>query len=167
VRTADADVVRLLKVFTFLSAPEIAELEREVQADPEQRTAQKTLAQEVTRTVHGQHGLDVALRASGVLFGAAMDGLHAEELLDVFANVPSAELPRTQVQGAPVVDVVVTAGLCRSKGEARRLIENGGLYVNNVRVAAPDAVLRPEQIVDGRVVVLRSGKRSFHLVRTA
>jgi len=165
-RAEDADVARLLNVFTFLSAEEIAALEREVRDAPEKREAQKVLAAEVTRMVHGRHGLDVALRASAALFGAAMEGLRADDLLDVFAHVPSAELPAARVRGMPAADVAAAAGLCRSKGEARRLIESGGLYVNNVRVTAADAVIRPEQIVDGRVLVLRSGKRSFHLVRT-
>jgi len=165
VRAADADVVRLLNVFTFLSDKQIADLAGEVEQSPQGRVAQKTLAEEVTRIVHGEEGLDLARRASGVLFGEAMDGLHADDLLDVFADVPSSELAAADVGGAPVVDVAAASGFCRSKGEARRLVEGGGLYLNNVRVTAIDAAVRPDDVIDGRLLVLRSGKKRFHLVK--
>ena len=85
----------------------------------------------------------------------------------MFADVPSKELPADKVANRPVLELAVDAGLCSSKGEARRLVTAGGLYVNNERVAAPDAAIRQDQVIDGRAVVLRSGKRTFHLVRTA
>ncbi len=166
-RTTDTDVIRFLKIFTFLSLEDIAELEQTVKAAPEGREAQRRLAEEVTRTVHGEDGLQVALRASEVLFGGSIEGLSADDLAAIFADVPSAELTRSDVVGAPVIDVAATAGLCQSKGAARRLVQSGGLYLNNIRVADIEATVTPEDLVDGKVAVLRSGKKNFHLVKMA
>jgi tyrosyl-tRNA synthetase len=165
IRTEDADVIRFLKVFTFLPLGEIEEIARVMQAAPEKRLAQKTLAEVMTRTVHGPQGLAVAQRASEVLFGGAMEGLKAEDLLRIFANVASTEMTATQVREALVIDVVAAAGLCKSKGEVRRLMTEGGLYVNNVRVGDIAARISGDMLVDGRVLVLRSGKKHFHLVK--
>ena len=135
IRTMDEDVIRFLKIFTFLSLDEITELEARMKAAPEKREAQRRLAEEVTRAVHGEEGLSIAQRSSAVLFGASMEGLHADELLGVFANVASADVPLGDVQGRPVIDVAVAGGMCKSKGEARRLVQGGGFYLNNERVA--------------------------------
>lgn len=164
-RVADADVIRFLKIFTFLPLDRVAELEQAMATEPESRAAQKTLAEEITRNVHGEHGLAVAQRSSQVLYGEAMDGLHAEDLLDIFADVPSTELKRAEVEGANIVDVASASGLCASKGEARRLVGSGGLYLNNVRVPGVDRTVGAEDIADGRVLVLRSGKKKHHLVK--
>jgi tyrosyl-tRNA synthetase len=165
VRTGDADVIRFLKIFTFLPVAEIEELGRQTAQQPEARLAQKKLAEEMTRTVHGAQGLRIALRASEVLFGGSMEGLRADELLGIFASVPSSAIPADKLRGAPVVDVAVSAGLSKSKGEARRLIADGGLYVNNVRVADTAARIESGALIDGRILVLRSGKKTFHLVK--
>jgi len=167
IRTDDADAVRFLKIFTFIPMEEIDGLEREMQASPEGRSAQKRLAEELTRIVHGEEGLSIAVRASSVLFGESMDGLHAEDLLSIFADVPSMEMSVEKVSGQPVVDVAAAGGLCRSKSDARRLVQSGGLYVNNRRVDSPAATVGNADIVDGRLVVLRSGKKNFRLVRIA
>jgi len=165
VRTSDADVVRFMKTFTFLPLGEIEEFGKQVAKHPEERAAQKKLAEEITRNVHGEHGLEVALRASAVLFGESMDGLCASDLLDIFANVPSTESVRSELEGALLSDLAAATGVCRSRGEARRLIANGGLYVNNSRVDSVQAKLVRSDIVEGRVVVLRSGKKNFHIVK--
>jgi len=165
VRVDDADVIRFLKVFTFLSAGDLADYERRLAEAPEKREAQIRLAEEVTRRVHGEAGLQVAQRSTAVLFGAAMDGLKADELEAVFADVPSTALPSASVIGAPVATVAVESGFCKSRGEARRLVENGGFYVNNQRLADAEHVLCDADIIDGRLLVLRSGKKRYHLVR--
>lgn len=167
IRTADTDVIRFLKIFTFLSLEEIAELERELRTNPEARLPHRKLAEEMTRCVHGARGLRIAEEASRVLFGGELTGLTADELLAIFANVPSVELPRTGVSGLPVVDLAVMAGLCKSKGEARRLIANGGLYLNGRRVEKAEETVGPADIIEDRVIVLRSGKKTFHLVKLA
>ena len=165
IRVPDDEVVKLLKVFTFLPLDEIDALAAQVRESPEERAAQKTLAREVTRLVHGEEALAIAERSTAVLFGASMQGLHADDLLAVFADVPSRELPREQVEDVPLPDLAVTAGLCGSKGQARRLIEGGGLYLNNRRVGGVDERVPGAAIVDGKLLVLRSGKKTFHLVQ--
>lgn len=164
-RVDDADVIRLMKVFTLLPLEEIEDYARQVETMPEAREAQKRLAAEVTRQVHGEKGLALAQRSSAVLFGEAMDGLRAEELLEVFAHVPSVELPRSEVADVPLVQVAAVAGLCKSRGEARRLIQNGGCYLNNRRVDAVDAVVQGQDLIDGALLVLRSGRKRYQLVK--
>ena len=100
-----------------------------------------------------------------MLFGEAMDDLRADDLISIFANVPSVELPKEKVAGAGVLDVAVSSGLCKSKGEARRLVESGGLYINNRRADGIQSVIKPGDIVDHRVVVLRSGKKTYCLLK--
>lgn len=165
IRTEDADVIRFLKIFTFLSLEQIEAIAQEMAAAPEKRLAQRTLAEEMTRTVHGAEGLAVAQRASQVLFGGSMDGMKADDLIKVFANVPSRELPLASIKDAGLLDVAVAAGLCKSKGEARRLVTEGGFYVNNVRMS--DAAMRidGDMLIEGRVMVLRAGKKNYFLVK--
>jgi len=115
--------------------------------------------------VHGDAGLHIAQQASQVLFGGSIEGLSAAELVGIFAEVPSSELPRSAVTGAAVLDVAAAAGLCASKGAARRLIESGGLYLNNNRVTGIESVVQADDLVEGQVAVLRSGKKNFYLVR--
>jgi tyrosyl-tRNA synthetase len=164
-RTADADAGRFLKVFTFLPLEEIAALEEQVRVAPEKREAQRVLAEQVTRCVHGEKGLAVAQRASEVLFGGSIEGLAVDDLLGIFANVASAELPRDAVVGKPAIEVAAAAGLCASKGEARRMVQQGGLYVNNARVTDLAQVVTAADLIEGRLTVLRAGKKSFHLVK--
>ena len=166
-RTADADAARYLRIFTFLPLDEIVQLEEQVKAAPEKREAQRVLAEQVTRCVHGDRGLIVARRASEVLFGGAIEGLSFDDLLGIFANVPSAELTREAVVGKAVLDVAAAAGLCASKGEARRLVQQGGLYLNNQRVADIARVFSADDLIEGKLAVLRAGKKSFHLVKIA
>lgn len=164
-RVDDADVIRFLKVFTFLTLDEIADYEQRLAAAPEKREAQIRLAEDVTRRVHGETGLQVAQRSTAVLFGAAMDGLKADELEAVFVDVPSTALAHDAVVGQPLATVAVEAGFCKSRGEARRLVQGGGFYVNNQRQADPERVLEAADIIEGRLLVLRSGKKRYHLVR--
>jgi len=164
-RTMDADVIRFLKMFTFLPMDEIAALDEQTSRDPGKRDAQKRLASELTMLVHGKDGLDSAVRATDALYGGSVQGLKAAELLDVFADVPSSELPVSEVVNRPAVDVAASSGLCVSKGEARRLLSGGGFYVNNVRISDAGALIRPEDVIDGRLLVLRSGKKSHRLIK--
>ncbi len=167
IRTEDKDVIRFLKIFTFLPLAEIEELEQEMLKAPEKRLPQKKLAEVMTRTVHGESGVATAQRASEVLFGGSLDGLKAEDLLNVFSNVPSAELPIDRIVEAGVLDVATACGLCKSKSDARRLVTDGGFYVNNVRIADVMAKVRGDMLVDGRVMVMRAGRKNYCLVRVA
>ena len=164
-RTMDADVIRYLKIFTFLPFERIAELEQAVAAAPEKREAQQVLAKELTRAVHGEQGLAIAEKATDVLFGGSLDGLAAAELEKIFANVASATLPADQVIGKPAFEMIAAAGMVASKGEARRLVQQGGLNINNVRVTDLARVFEAHDLIEGRLAVLRSGKKSFFLLK--
>jgi tyrosyl-tRNA synthetase len=166
INQADADVPRYLRYFTFLSREEVADLERQIVEAPEKRAAQRRLAEEVTRLVHGEEALEAAQRATQAMFGGDLTGLDAATLEDVFSEVPSCELPRTALAGErTLVDALVECGVFPSKGEARRLIANGGLYLNSRRIDAEDARLTEEALISGRVAVVRKGKKNYHLLK--
>lgn len=166
-RAMDADVVRYLKIFTFLPMARIAELEQAVAAAPEKREAQQVLAEELTRAVHGEQGLAAAKQTTDVLFGGSVQGLSAATLEAIFANVPSATLARAEAIGKPVFEVIAAAGMAASKGEARRLVQQGGLSINSTRVAGLERVFEEADLIEGRLAVLRSGKKNFFLLKTA
>ena len=165
--TDDADVGTYLKYFTWLAATEIAELETLLDEQPERREAQRRLAREVTRMVHGETALARAEQATQALFGGDIAGLGAADIEDIFAEVPSSEVSAVALAdgGVPVVDLLVTSGLASSKADARRKIQGGGIYLNNRRVAEATAVASAEEAVEGSFLVLRQGKRQYHLVR--
>ena len=167
VRTADEDAIRFLRIFTFMPLEEIEEYAAKLAAAPEKREAQIRLAEEMTRRVHGEDGLKSAQRSTSVLYGAAMEGLKADELMAVFSDVPSTELTREQVIDQPVMNVAADAGLCKSRGEARRLVQSGGLNLNNRRIKDIAEVVGEDDIIDGSLLVLRSGKKRNHIVRVA
>ncbi|TVP55447.1 MAG: tyrosine--tRNA ligase [Gemmatimonadales bacterium] len=167
VNTDDGDVGRYLRYFTLLTREEIEALDRRVEDAPHRREAQRRLADEVTRAVHGEEGLDRARRATEVLFGGAeLEGLEAGEIADIFADVPSSSVAPDAMSGGGVgiVDLLAESGLTSSKGEARRSVDQGGIYLNNVRVTDPARVLTVNDAVEGRFLVLRKGKRKYHLV---
>jgi tyrosyl-tRNA synthetase len=167
INTEDSDVVTYLKFFTLLDQQAIEELEQAVVTAPEKREAQKRLAEEVTRTVHGESNLRKAIQASQVLFGGEIEDLSASDVLDIFAEVPSSEVPGDTFTGGGVslVDLVISSGFAPSKGAARRLIEDGGIYINNRRVSDVQATIDLSTFIDGQFLVLRKGARKYHLVR--
>ena len=167
INLADADVGPCLRFFTDLEQEEIVALEARHGADPGRREAQRRLASELTRLVHGKDGLAITQRATDVFFGAEIHELSDAQLGDVFADVPSKEVPRQQLlgEGLPLVDALVEAGLAKSKGEARRTISQGGAYVNNRRVDRVEARLGPNDLASASVIVLRSGKKNYALLR--
>ena len=161
----DADVIRYLKIFTLLPDERIAELEESLAKEPEKREAQRTLAEEVTRMVHGEKGLAIAKAATNVLFGGSVNGLTAADLEGIFANVKSATLPAAEVIGKPLIDVTAAAKMFASKGEARRMIQQGGVSVNNIKVPSIERIFEAGDLIEGRVAVLRSGKKNFFLLK--
>ncbi len=165
--TDDRDVVNYLRFFTWLNETEISELEAAVAERPEQREAQRRLAREMTRMVHEETGLQKAEQASGILFGGEVTGLSAAEVADIFADVPSGEVPVTKLQGngLPVADLLVECQVVPSKGEARRAIEAGGIYLNNRRVPDAGAKATPADAIDSQFIVLRRGRKNYWLVR--
>jgi len=166
VRTDDRDVVKLLKMFTFLQMDQIAELEETLIAAPESRQAQRTLAAEVTRMVHGPDQLALAEKASGVLYGGEIDGLSDRDLDDIFADVPSTSMQRGLLAGGlDLIDTLCRTGLCKSRGEAKKLLRSGGVYVNNSRVTDMACKLTAESLASESMIVLRSGKKNYHLLK--
>jgi tyrosyl-tRNA synthetase len=165
--TDDRDVVKYLKFFTFLERGEIEALEAGVVRAPETRDAQRTLAREVTRTIHGQDAVDRAEHASGLLFGERISELDVDDIIAVFDDVPSTGMAAALFTGAgtTIADVMVTTKLASSKSDAMRLVRGGGVYVNNRRVTDERARFTAEQAIAGRMFVLRKGARQYHLVR--
>ena len=164
--TDDRDVVKYLKFFTWLGPDTIRALELEATTAPERREAQRVLAREVTTMVHGAGETQSAERASAVLFGSSLTNATVEEILTVFDDVPSCELTRAQLEGGvAITELVVIAGLASSKGEATRLIKQGGLYVNDQRMLEERGRVNLDHAIDGRVIVLRKGQRERRIVK--
>jgi tyrosyl-tRNA synthetase len=166
INTDDADVGRYLRFFSLRSLQDIEELEEAVREEPHKRAAQTALAEEVTRRAHGDTGLAGAIQASRVLFGEEISGLDADEVEDIFSDVPSSTISREALSGAgsPLIELLVRSGLASSKGDARRAIEGGGIYANNHRVTDIDRQIRTDDAIGGRFLVLRKGKRTYHLM---
>ncbi len=162
-QTDDADVVKLLKVLTFLSVEEITSLEAEVKANAGARIAQKTLAREMTQLVHGADRLAGAIKASEVLFGGSLEGLSAEDFQDVVAEAPNKSIERARLDGTglALTEALVHSGLAPSKGQARKDIEGGGIYVNNVKAADVSRALTGADLIFGNHLLLRKGKRTY------
>jgi tyrosyl-tRNA synthetase len=162
----DDQVRKLLLIFSRRPVGEIDELVQAHLSAPDKREAQKTLASEFTAWVHGDEGVRAALAASKVLFGGSLEGLTDADLADVATDVPHSEIAKDQLAaGVPIVDLLVSRGLCSSKGEARRLLAGGGVYVNNVRVEAADLAVTTAHLATPSFLLLRSGKKSYHLLR--
>ncbi|OBG25636.1 tyrosine--tRNA ligase [Mycobacterium sp. E3198] len=159
VNTADADVVRYLRWFTFLSADELAELERATAERPQQRAAQRRLARELTVLVHGEAATEAVEHASRALFGQGeLDRLDEATLAAALREASVAELKPGSPDG--IVDLLVASGLSASKGAARRTIGEGGVSVNNVRIDSEDWAPQSSDFLHGRWLVLRRGKRN-------
>jgi tyrosyl-tRNA synthetase len=160
VNTADADVVRYLRWFTFLSAEELAELDEVTASRPHERRAQRRLARELTTLVHGEAATEAVEQASGALFGRGeLARLDEATLTAALRETPVAEL----APGAPdtIVDLLVASGLASSKAAARRTIGEGGVAVNNVKIDADEWSPEPADFLHGRWLVLRRGKRNI------
>ncbi len=164
--TDDRDAIKYLKFFTFLDGPAVGALEAALQRAPEARAAQRALAREVTALVHGDAAVAAAEQSSTAMFGGDVRSLGAEAFLKAFEQVPSTSVSSGQLAaGLAVTDLLVSAGLAKSKSEATRLIRGGGVYVNEGRV--PDERMRigPADTLHGRFVVLRKGSKQQYLVR--
>ena len=164
--TDDRDVVTYLKYFTFLERAAVDAIDAATRTAPAARAAQRMLAREVTTLVHGAEQVARAERASSVLFGEDITTLSVEDVLAVMDDVPSTSLDGAPfAAGVPLVDVVALTKLASSKGEARRLVESGGVYVNNRRVTDVQSRLTRDLAIGGDLLVLRKGQKQYHLVR--
>ena len=164
INVADADVLMVLRFLSDVGREEYTAIEAAMTEKP--GAAQRRLAESITRLVHGEAGLQSALRASQTLFGAEIDSLSERELSEIFADVPSSTLPRARLdEGLTLIDALVAVGLAASKGEARRAIEGGSAYVNNRRAEGIDRVLTTADLASETVIVLRHGRRKYALLR--
>ena len=165
--TDDRDVIAYLKFFTFLERSPIETLAAATSAAPGQREAQRVLARELTALVHGEAQTARAEHASSVLFGEDIATLDADDVLAVFADVPSTDVPAVEfgADGIGLVDLIARVHLAPSKSEARRLVQSGGVYVNNRRASDPQARLTRDEAIGGRLFVLRKGQKQNHVVR--
>ncbi|HET6883326.1 MAG TPA: tyrosine--tRNA ligase [Pirellulales bacterium] len=162
----DADAGKCLRYFTDLNREEVESLDAARSLQPERRDSQRRLADEITRLVHGETGLTKARRASAILFGAEISEVSDLELAEIFADVPSQQLERIKLaSGLSVIEAFTAAGLAKSKGEARRTIEQGGAYVNNRRIEAIDRQLTETDLASETVMVLRKGPKNYALLR--
>jgi tyrosyl-tRNA synthetase len=167
IQVEDAQVVLLLKYFTFLPREEIDALAVQHAAAPERRDAHRKLALELTTLIHGPDAAKDAIRASEILFGGSLEGITEKQFDEVIAEVPNVTLSK-QTLGQPagaLIDVLVASQLCPSKGQARKDIQANGVNVNNVRVTDIALVLTPDHLLFGKFVLLRKGKRNYALVR--
>ena len=163
-RSADADVIRYLKVFSMKSLEEIAALEAEMKKNPEGRIPQKALAEELTKLVHGEDGLATALGATKALFGGETAGKSADELEMIFKDVKSAVVSKADVVGKSVFSIAADAGMFASRGEARRMAQQGGLSLNGTKID-DKRLFAEDDFVDGRIAVLRQGKKNNFLLK--
>jgi len=163
IRTDDRDVVRYLKYFTFLGQEEIEALARQHAEQPEGRAAHKALAKAVTELIHGPTATLEAIRASEVLFGGGLEGVSEAAFSEIVGEVPSKDIEREKLEGAgrPLIELLVHSGLCPSKGQARKEIDGGGIYVNNVRQAGWQRNITRADLLFGRRLLLRKGKRNY------
>ena len=162
----DREVIPYLKYFTFRTQPEIAELEQAVEAHPEKREAQRTLARDVTEMVHGADQVSRAERAASVLFGGSLAEAAVDDILMVFDDAPSITMSAKALEaGVAATEMAVTTGLAASKGEAARLIKQGGLYVNDRRLTDERGQITMTDAIGGALIVMRKGQRERRIVK--
>ena len=168
VRTDDRDAAKFLRMFTFLELDEIEAIEEAHAGNLAGRLAQKRLAQEVTRIVHGEAALLRAELATEILFGREIQGLSDAELADIFGDVPSTQLERNRLEGGiDLISLLVEMGASASKGEARRALTAGSIYLNNVKVTDAALMVTAAQLASESSLVVRMGKKNYFLARFA
>ncbi len=166
INTGDGDVVRYLKYFTFLTQDEIVALEQKHAENPGAREAHKALARAVTDLIHGAHATAEAVRASEILFGGNLEGISEGTFNEIVGEVPSREIEKAKLAGAgwPLVELLVHSGLCPSKGQARKDAEGGGVNVNNVRETDFQRAITTNDLLFGKHVLLRKGRKNYVVV---
>ena len=155
----DSDVIKKMKQFTFLSLEEIASIEEEWKKAPETRLAQKTLAREMTKLIHGQEDLDQALRITDALFKGDIASLSAKEIEMAFSDFPKTHIE----ENAPLLETLIALGVASSKREAREFVKNGAITINGQKVTDETTLLTPSMAIDQRFLVVRRGKKKYSL----
>nr|WP_295974736.1 tyrosine--tRNA ligase [uncultured Bacillus sp.] len=163
INTADADVMKYLKFFTFLSKEEIEALEQSLQTEAHLRKAQKALAEEMTRLIHGEDALNQAVKITEALFNGEIQNLTAAEIQQGFKDVPTFE--HTSGEDLGIIDLLITAGITPSKRQAREDVANGAIYVNGTRVSETDYIVEEKDRIEGQFTVIRRGKKKYYLIK--
>ncbi|CAC6741194.1 Tyrosyl-tRNA synthetase [Staphylococcus aureus] len=161
INQSDEDVIKFLKFFTFLGKEEIDRLEQSKNEAPHLREAQKTLAEEVTKFIHGEDALNDAIRISQALFSGDLKSLSAKELKDGFKDVPQVTLSNDTTN---IVEVLIETGISPSKRQAREDVNNGAIYINGERQQDVNYALAPEDKIDGEFTIIRRGKKKYFMV---
>ncbi|HAR7329904.1 tyrosine--tRNA ligase [Staphylococcus aureus] len=161
INQSDEDVIKFLKYFTFLGKEEIDLLEQSKNEAPHLREAQKTLAEEVTKFIHGEDALNDAIRISQALFSGDLKSLSAKELKDGFKDVPQVTLSNDTTN---IVEVLIETGISPSKRQAREDVNNGAIYINGERQQDVNYALAPEDKIDGEFTIIRRGKKKYFMV---
>ncbi|HCZ0076796.1 TPA: tyrosine--tRNA ligase [Staphylococcus aureus] len=161
INQSDEDVIKFLKYFTFLGKEEIDRLEQSKKEAPHLREAQKTLAEEVTKFIHGEDALNDAIRISQALFSGDLKSLSAKELKDGFKDVPQVTLSNNTTI---IVEVLIETGISPSKRQAREDVNNGAIYINGERQQDVNYALAPEDKIDGEFTIIRRGKKKYFMV---
>jgi tyrosyl-tRNA synthetase len=166
VNTEDVKVIEYLKKFTFLTRADIEDLETRHNANPGAREAHKALAREVTALIHGKAAADDAVRASAVLFGGELEGISENTFNDIVGEIPTRDIERAKLDGSglPLIELLVHGGLCPSKGQGRKDLEQGGIYVNNIRESNAQRSMTTNDLLFGKHVLLRKGKRNYVVI---
>ncbi|CXV79032.1 tyrosine--tRNA ligase [Staphylococcus aureus] len=161
INQSDEDVIKFLKYFTFLGKEEIDRLEQSKNEAPHLREAQKTLAEEVTKFIHGEDALNDAIRISQALFSGDLKSLSAKELKDGFKDVPQVTLSNDTTN---IVEVLIETGISPSKRQSREDVNNGAIYINGERQQDVNYALAPEDKIDGEFTIIRRGKKKYFMV---
>ncbi len=167
INSEDSMVPAYLRKFTLLSPTQIEELDAKHLANPAAREAHKALAREVTTLVHGKSACDDAIRASEIMFGGGLEGITEQLFGDVAGEIPTKAIERSKVEGAgtALIDVLVHSGLCPSRGQARKDLEGGGIYLNNQRISEAARTVTGSDLLFGKYLLLRKGKRTYTLLK--
>jgi tyrosyl-tRNA synthetase len=164
VRLSDTEIMKMIKYFTFMNPEEIAGLAEDTAKYPEKRLAQQALARELTRLIHGDTELQKVEKATQALFSGELKELDKPMLLEVFSEAPSVKMAKTRLGEVDIAEIMVEAGLATSKGMARKDVQGGGVYMNNVRIEKDDLVIKAEHLFYQSVLILRKGKKTYSLV---
>lgn len=162
INTADADVIKYLKIFTFISREEIEALETSVQNEAHLRKAQTVLAEEMTKLIHGEEALQDAQRITKALFSGDLKALSAEEMKAAFKDVPSVEMAKSPTS---IVDLIVEAGITSSKRQAREDVTNGAISVNGEKVTDLEYIVDEKDRLEDAFAIVRRGKKKYHMIQ--
>jgi tyrosyl-tRNA synthetase len=160
----DQDALKYLRMLTFLPETELQQIAAESQNKPEDRVAQQYLAKELCNLIHGEEATTEAIKSSSVLFSGELEALSPAKIKEIFADVPSTSISCEKTKNLSLADLLVEAGLAKSKGEARRLVAGGGAYLNEKRIQDANQSLSVETLTTGSILIFRSGKKNYALL---